>query len=403
MADPLSIATGVVGLLTATAKISSLLIQFSKSSKDAPAQAQTVIIEVNEISIILSHLQSFLLAKETAEPSRASLLQVDQVVVILSGCVMTFSELERLLDEMKAGHMSVLDRMKWARKEREVLGLVQRLQSHKASLSLILNILNGDSIAEAKGSVDRLFDLVDTFYQAMSSRVQALELRDSGGADASPSLPSYPQVASEVTSEFWQELENSRVYRRISADRKSIFSTDQCTITSRISGFSIAEISNLSVVNLVVTSDEVHNPLRRSQTWLNGRDDTFQIVNKGTSAIHAQNESEHEAGALSAQLDGDSSSVETITINAKDVEATPEAHSKMVDGADPMLEVQLIKVETARTSLSRTEGHKKDFTNSLGSKKKGDNVAYRCNGCYGKDADVVLIEAQSIRSSKKVV
>lgn len=143
MADPLSLAAGVVGVLTAAAQISSLLIRFTQSSKDAPQTARTVLTEVNDISGILSHLQSFLLGDESPDRSRTQLLQVDQVITIMSGCVLTFSELEQLLDGFQKEGMGLLDRAKWAKKEKAIGNLIQRLQNHKGSLSLILNVLNG--------------------------------------------------------------------------------------------------------------------------------------------------------------------------------------------------------------------------------------------------------------------
>ncbi len=117
------------------------------SSKGAPKSARTVLIEVNDISSILSHLQLFLSGDETFDQSRTQLLHVDQVLAIITGCVTTCSELEQLLDRLsvtaKANRMAALDRAKWARKEKTVSNLIQRLQNHKASLSLILNVLNG--------------------------------------------------------------------------------------------------------------------------------------------------------------------------------------------------------------------------------------------------------------------
>ena len=77
MTDPLSIAAGVVGTLTAAAQISSVLIKFTKSAKDAPQQARVIITEVSDMSGILSHLQSFLLGNEFSDASRASLLKLD--------------------------------------------------------------------------------------------------------------------------------------------------------------------------------------------------------------------------------------------------------------------------------------------------------------------------------------
>lgn len=136
-------AAGVIGVVTAAAKISSILIKFTKSTIAAPQQAQVVLTEVSDIGGILSHLQSYLLGLEFPNRSRTSLLKVEKVVTVVSGCVLTFSELDKLLDELKKENLDMLDCLKWARKESAIAGLVQRLQNHKASLSLMLNILNG--------------------------------------------------------------------------------------------------------------------------------------------------------------------------------------------------------------------------------------------------------------------
>ena len=143
MSDPLSIAAGVVGILTAAAQISTLLIQFTKASRNAAVQARHVLTEVNDISGILSHLQTFLIGQEYVESSRASLLRIDHIVAIVSGCVMTFSELEKVIDGIKTADLRAIDSIRWARKETEIMTIIQRLQNHKASLSLMLNILNG--------------------------------------------------------------------------------------------------------------------------------------------------------------------------------------------------------------------------------------------------------------------
>ena len=143
MTDPLSIAAGVIGVVTAAAQISSILIKFTKSTVSAPQQAQVVLIEVSDISGILSVLQSFLLGPDSPSQSRTSLLKVENVVTIVSGCVLTFAELEKLIDEMKTGDMDILDRLRWVRKESAIVDLIRRLQNHKASLSLVLSILNG--------------------------------------------------------------------------------------------------------------------------------------------------------------------------------------------------------------------------------------------------------------------
>ena len=143
MTDPLSVAAGVSGVVIAAAQISSLLFKFINSTIAAPQQAKVVLTEVSDIGGILSHLQSFLLGLDLPDRSRTSLLRVEKVVTIVSGCVVTFSELEKLLDELKTGDLDIVNRLKWARKESAITRLIQRLQNHKASLSLVLDILNG--------------------------------------------------------------------------------------------------------------------------------------------------------------------------------------------------------------------------------------------------------------------
>ena len=143
MSDPLSIASGVVGIITAAGHISFILTQFTKRTIAAPHQAKIMLSEVDDISGILSQLQSFLLGQESPDRSRAALLRVQHAVAIVSSCVLTFSELEKLLDDFKTGKWDILDRLIWAKRETAIVDLIQRLQNHKASLSLVLNILNG--------------------------------------------------------------------------------------------------------------------------------------------------------------------------------------------------------------------------------------------------------------------
>ena len=310
MSDPLSVAAGVAGVVVAAAQISSLLLKSTKSTIAAPQQAKVVLTEVSDIGGILSHLQTFLLGLDLPDRSRASLLRVETLVTIVSGCVLTFSELEKLLDELKTDNtddLDILDRLKWARKESALAGLIHRLQNHKTSLSLVFNILNGfalfglillfawrlissrHTIAEAKESVDRLHALVEKCYSEMSSRVQALEVPNMQQVDAYWTLEgdtdslttihaSRPDVSSQEIMEsglgdfdFSDELQRSRVYRRNQAFRKSVVSALTNSAYSLgwsyFSDLSVGGMSNVSVINLAVSEEEVFNPGRVLQTW----------------------------------------------------------------------------------------------------------------------------------------
>lgn len=153
--DPISVAASFVGLLSAAAKISSILNSVVRSARTAPKLAQNTLIEVNDITVCLNQLQAFLLSTQATHRSQESLVLVDQVLVILSDCVLIFSELEQTLEPLRIeepwqAHHAV----KWMLREKDVAAILTRLQSSKASLSLIMTTLNWQVLTRQK-SPDR--------------------------------------------------------------------------------------------------------------------------------------------------------------------------------------------------------------------------------------------------------
>lgn len=64
------------------------------------------------------------------------------MAVTLTGCVITSSELEVIVNGVRVDpEMGFFDRVKWSIKEHQIKDIVQRIQNHKSSLTLILNIL----------------------------------------------------------------------------------------------------------------------------------------------------------------------------------------------------------------------------------------------------------------------
>lgn len=136
---------------------------------------------------------------------------------------------------------------------------------------------------EAKNSIDRLYDLVSNHHQAMSSRLLGVESQEreqdcvqsptiaeadtphSDAVSVAAATPlkdtNYSSIAAVAleTFDFSQELLESQVYRRALEKRNSAFSSDLCTLTwSYLSGVSLADISNISVINLAVTKQEAY-------------------------------------------------------------------------------------------------------------------------------------------------
>lgn len=140
--DPFSIATSVVGLLGTAAKISSILTTLLRKTRDAPEIAHNVLREVTDISTTLAQLQAFLLGTTVGQRSRTETIMVEQVIIILTTCVMSFSELEETVTSLESDSLIPLwAKLKWAKKEATVMRLLSRLSSSRLSLNLMLTIL----------------------------------------------------------------------------------------------------------------------------------------------------------------------------------------------------------------------------------------------------------------------
>ena len=140
--DPLSIAASVVGLLGAAGKVTTILTTLVSNTKNAPKFAYNVLREVSDFSATLGQLQAFLLGTRAAQKSRMGIIMKEQVVVTLTSCVMTFSELEEAVSSLEAYRPEELRaRMAWARKEAILTKLLGRLQSSKVSMNLVLTTL----------------------------------------------------------------------------------------------------------------------------------------------------------------------------------------------------------------------------------------------------------------------
>ena len=165
------------------------------------------------------------------------------------------------------------------------------------------------TIVEAKYSVDRLHALIEKCYNEMTYRVQALEalnirednvsgmLEDDTGSLATIHQHRHDADPEEMMEsgldyfDFSDELQRSRVYRRNQAFRKSVISALTNSVYSLgrsfFSDLSMAEVSNISVINLVITEGEVFNPGRSTQTW-SARPDGVVSTNDNVGGQHTQ-------------------------------------------------------------------------------------------------------------------
>ena len=142
--DPISVSASILGLLGAAAKISEVLTGFVKGVKDAPGLAQRVFTEVEDLTLCFQGLQEFVNSERSSTRSRQAMITIDRLLVMLTHCVLTFSELETVLDCVKPRRNSIFgnSKLRWVAKEHTISQLLQRLQCSKASLNLMLTTLN---------------------------------------------------------------------------------------------------------------------------------------------------------------------------------------------------------------------------------------------------------------------
>lgn len=141
MADPLSVAASITGLIMAGIQITSTVGRFISNTTGAPVLAQTVSSEVHDFVRVLSSLQHIVLGS-LGNMARTSMIDVDELVITITACICTLSDLEKEVDCLAViDNMSIRARLKWAWAASTISGLIERVQHHKLSLNLMLTIL----------------------------------------------------------------------------------------------------------------------------------------------------------------------------------------------------------------------------------------------------------------------
>ena len=296
--DGISVAASIVGLLSAAVTISKTLNDFIARVKEAPKLATTVLCEVADTSTCLRQVQSLLLRADTSRASNRSFLMVEDLIVVLSNCVLVFSELEKLVDDLKPEQsIRASDILRWTMKEKTVAALLFRLHTSKTSLNLMISALTFSSITDVQSSVDQLGNitrqLVDSNHD-ISERLSRMESKNSDalsaiastarefvGSETSKDDESIITVRSvkagsstsktsemsmmSLPSEFESLLESSRPYRRAFKRSDSSLSATSSVIHtlgwSFLSGISLAEVSNISIIELALDKNKIWNSI----------------------------------------------------------------------------------------------------------------------------------------------
>lgn len=145
--DPLSAIASVTGLLAAIAKVSTTVNGIAKKMGNAPDSIHSLVNEISDLSVCLVQLQPFVRGTQSPARSRAAAISVEQVVAIITSCVLNMSKLEEIIDTLQSRQpLTLRDKItlgtSWAKRETEINNLMLRIRASSRSLNLILTIFN---------------------------------------------------------------------------------------------------------------------------------------------------------------------------------------------------------------------------------------------------------------------
>ncbi|KAK1759922.1 hypothetical protein QBC47DRAFT_117525 [Echria macrotheca] len=303
MADPLSIAASVAGLLGVAAKLSTVIGNFIANVSDAPESSRWALSVVTETRLTLQSIKDLMDRLPHLSRDRKDMIHIRHLVVVFREAVLSFSELEAMVCGNTQDNATPWQslRVKWALEEDKIVKMIRRLQGHKTSLSTILNIIQCQSDIEARESLAKLQTTVDQLLQNQQQLLDRLEryetvlfettsARFTGDGESEsiliqrPPPARLPPATSAVSQgdpmlglvlpadtsgsiaeklflrEFELTLEQTRVYARVRSNKcdASVISSERGTATwSMLSGLSLNDISAISVLSLPISLEEM--------------------------------------------------------------------------------------------------------------------------------------------------
>jgi hypothetical protein len=139
--EAIGIAASIVGVIAAAGKVGEILSDVLPSLTRLQHNAVALSSEVRSTEIVLCILQKFVAEPTTIVSKRRDLIQLEQLLAILTDGVLIFSELEALVTMLGTPADALRSRLRWGRREKELGVLYTRLCSFKGTMSLMLNIL----------------------------------------------------------------------------------------------------------------------------------------------------------------------------------------------------------------------------------------------------------------------
>ncbi|KAM0434495.1 hypothetical protein ACHAPT_003591 [Fusarium lateritium] len=262
--DPLSAAVSIAGLITAVGKVYNLL-DFISSVKNSPTTIRDAKDEVGHAQLALRSMERYLNRLTSLSPKRTALIQVDDLRVTLADAMMAFSDFETLLLTL-ANIARVKAAIAWPKYAKDVEEHMAKVQRYKASLTLMLNILQWCNSFDARSaSTKRQEDDQSTIWaddDEDDAETIRGSIRESVGSGSHKDVSKKGHQSRMLRLPFEKILEQSWVYKRNQrndCDCSFISSAERSHAWSVFSGFSLADVSILSVIAMPLTTVDLAN------------------------------------------------------------------------------------------------------------------------------------------------
>ncbi|WZH43133.1 Modin [Fusarium acuminatum] len=224
--DPLSIASGVAGLLTATAAVIKVFDTVKSSIENCPRTVMWAHAEAKEINWAIERLKSLIDDPDSVPKTARMSVGIHDATVTISELVTTCDRLVTTLKPLNSDGSLALtkwDKIKWFRVQDDVVKYIRQLQAHKGSVTLILNILQCESdvvIAESQHALGLKIDAVLASSEVTQKRIEGLEaLFNKFIADNSTLYPSN-RSSMVPTLAQWREEDDSTDVSSVFTSRK---------------------------------------------------------------------------------------------------------------------------------------------------------------------------------------
>lgn len=142
MADPLSIAASIAGLLALSESIYNRISAFTERVQNVPQSAFNLRLGVSEVRLALTSVSGLIDSFMDVPPKRRAMIQLDHLIICLTQLVLVFDELDGFVGNWPEDiQQSLWRRWRFSGQDSKMASLNLKIMQHKTSINLILNVL----------------------------------------------------------------------------------------------------------------------------------------------------------------------------------------------------------------------------------------------------------------------